>query len=132
MDYTKDIQRVLNPTRPRNYHLTFSRSERNQSDCLRVLKAGANVPVVFRRPPFPRVLWGYPVIDGDANDLRFLDHSPCIVGLKAKGKGARDDRTGFVLDTPLPQPGAVPRPKRSDAVEAPVVLPIDAAERRSV
>ena len=99
MDYTKDIRRVLNPARPPNYHLTFSRSERNESDCLRVLKAGSNVSVVFRRPPFPRLFWGYPVIDGDANDLRFLDPSPCIVGLRAKGKGAREDRTGFVLDT---------------------------------
>jgi hypothetical protein len=133
MDYTKDIRRVLNPARPRNYHLTFSRSERNESDCLHVLKAGGNVAVVFRRPPFPRLLWDYPVIDGDANDLRFLDRSPCIVGLKAKGKGARADRTGFVLDTgPHPQPDAVPRPKRSNAVEPPVVLATDAAEGRPV
>lgn len=133
MDYTKDIGRVLNPARPRNYHLTFSRSERNESDCLRVLKAGGNVAVVLRRPPFPRLLWGYPVIDGDASDLRFLDRSPCIVGLKAKGKGAREDRTGFVLDTePLPQPDAVPRSKSCDAVEPHVVLSIDSSERRSV
>jgi hypothetical protein len=101
MDYTKDVGRVLNPTRTHNYHLTFSRSERNESDCHRVLKAGKNVSVVFRQPPFPRQLWGYSVIDGDANDLRFLDTSPCIVGLRAKGKGARQDRTGFVLDTPV-------------------------------
>ncbi len=100
MDYTKDVRRVLSPERPRNYHLTFSRSECNESDCLRVLAAGGNVTVVFRKPPFPRTCWGYPVIDGDGNDLRFLDPSPCIVGLKAKGKGAREDRTGFVLDTP--------------------------------
>jgi hypothetical protein len=104
MDYTKDIRRMLNPARPRHYHLTFSRSERNESDCLRVLEAGGNVAVVFRSRPFPRLFWGYPVIDGDANDLRFLDRSPSIIGLRAKGKGARSDRTGFVLDTaPLPQ-----------------------------
>jgi hypothetical protein len=133
MDYTKDISRVLSQARPRNYHLTFSRSERNESNCLRVLKAGSNVSVVFRRPPFPCLFWGYPVIDGDANDLRFLDPSPCIVGLKAKGKGARGDRTGFVLNSePLPQPDAVPRAKGSDGVETPVVLSIDAAEWRPV
>jgi hypothetical protein len=106
MDYTKDVQRVLSPSRPGNYHLTFSRSERNESDCLRVLESGGNVTVVFRAPPFPPTFWGYPVIDGDQNDLRFLDPGPCIVGLKAKGKGARQDRTGFVLDSPLPWPGA--------------------------
>jgi hypothetical protein len=97
MDYTKDVRRLLNPARPRHYHLTFSRSERNESDCLRVLEAGGNVAVVFHKTPFPRSFWGYPVIDGDGNDLRFLDPSPCIVGLKAKGKGARQDRTGFVV-----------------------------------
>ncbi len=101
MDYTKDVVRVLNPKRPPNYHLTFSRSERNESECRRVLEAGGNVAVVFRRPPFPRTLWGYPVINGDRNDLRFLDPSPSIIGLKAKGKGAREDPTGFVLDDPL-------------------------------
>ena len=111
MDYTKDIRRVLNPEWPRNYHLTFSRSERNENECRRVLEAGGNVSVVFRKPPFPRTFWGYPVVDGDRNDLRFLDPSPCIVGLKAKGKGAREDSSGFVLDPPLPvQPDAVAPP----------------------
>jgi hypothetical protein len=97
MDYTKDISRILDPSRPRNYHLTFSRSEVNEADCRRALAAGHNVTVVFRKPPFPASFWGYPVIDGDRNDLRFLDTAPCIVGLKAKGAGARRDTTGFVL-----------------------------------
>ena len=30
-----------------NYHVTFSRSETNEADCLRVLEAGGNVAVVF-------------------------------------------------------------------------------------
>ena len=134
MDYTKDIRRLLNSARPRNYHLTFSRSERNESDCLRVLEAGGNVAVVFRRPPFPRSFWGYPVIDGDATDLRFLDRRPCVVGLRAKGKGAREDRTGFVLHTaPPPQPGFAARVKGIDALDnAPVAISKGTAERRSV
>jgi hypothetical protein len=107
MDYTKDVRRLLNLQRPANYHLTFSRSERNESECLQVLEAGHNVTVVFRKPPFPRAFWGYPVIDGDGSDVRFLDPSPCVVGLKAKGEGAREDRTGFVLDAAsLPQPAS--------------------------
>jgi hypothetical protein len=97
MDYTKDISRVLDPNRPANYHLTFSRSEANEEDCHRALAAGHNVTVVFRKPPFPATFWGYPVIDGDRNDLRFLDPAPSIVALKAKGAGARRDATGFVL-----------------------------------
>jgi hypothetical protein len=100
MDYTKDISRVLDPNRPPNYHLTFSRSEVNEADSRRALAAGHNVTVVFRRPPFPATFWGYPVIDGDRNDLRFRDPSPCVVALKAKGAGARRDTTGFVLDRP--------------------------------
>jgi hypothetical protein len=115
MDYTKDVLRVLNSARPRNYHLTFSRSERNEDDCLRVLAAGSNVAVVFRKPPFPSTFWGYPVIDGDANDFRFLDPHPCIVGLKAKGKGARQDRTGFVLDA-----ASLPQPERAQITYRPI------------
>jgi hypothetical protein len=97
MDYTKDISRVVDPSRPANYHLTFSRSEANEADCHRALAAGHNVTVVFRKPPFPATFRGYPVIDGDRNDLRFRDPSPCIVALRAKGAGARRDTTGFVL-----------------------------------
>src|SRR5579883_1616823 len=97
MDYTKDISRVLGPQRPANYHLTFSRSESNEADCLRALRAGFNVTVVFRRPPFPATFWGYPVVDGDRDDLPFLDPAPYVVGLKAKGVGGRREATGFVL-----------------------------------
>jgi hypothetical protein len=98
MDYTKHIDRVLDPHRPANYHLTFSRSEANEADCHRALAAGHNVTVIFRKPPFPATFWGYPVIDGDRNDLRFLDSAPCIIGLKAKGAGARRDASGFVIE----------------------------------
>jgi hypothetical protein len=42
----------------------------------------------------------YKVINGDANDLRFLDPQGVIVGLRAKGK-ARNDATGFVLDATI-------------------------------
>jgi Gene product 88 len=102
MDYTKDVTRMLDPARPKNYHLTFSRSERNEDDCRRVLAAGHNVTVVFRTPPFPDRFWGYQVIDGDEDDLRFLDPRPRVVALRARGTGAREDETGFVLDhTPL-------------------------------
>jgi hypothetical protein len=97
MDYTKDQSRVTHPGLPANYHLTFSRSETNEADCRRVLEAGGTVSVVFRRPPFPDSFWGYSVIDGDQDDLRFLDPSGVIVGLKAKGK-ARRDHSGFVVD----------------------------------
>jgi hypothetical protein len=34
---------------------------------------------------------GFPVIDGDVNDLRFLDPKGVVVGLKAKGDAKKDD-----------------------------------------
>lgn len=77
-----------------NYHLTFSRKENNWEDCLEALSHGINVAVVFEGKP-PEKYWGYDVINGDEDDLRFLDPSPVIVGLKAKGR-AKSDRTGFV------------------------------------
>jgi hypothetical protein len=30
-----------------------------------------------------------PVIDGDKTDLRFTDPTPCIVGLRAKGRATK-------------------------------------------
>ncbi len=99
-DYTKVVKRAVqaaqDPEWPKNYHMTFSRSEDNEEACQMALCRGANVAVVFRKE-LPKQLWGWPVFDGDQNDLRFLDPSPVIVGLKAKGR-ARKDTTGFVVD----------------------------------
>jgi hypothetical protein len=81
----------------RLHYLIFSRSERNEEDCRTVLQAGGNVAVVFRRAPFPATWLGFPVIDGDQNDLRFRDPPGVVVGLTAKGTAKRD-YTGFVVD----------------------------------
>jgi len=98
-DYTKIPGRVV----PDNYHLTFSRSEKNNEDCREELKRGVNVAVVFttgKGAPLPSTFWGYEVIDGDLTDVRFLDEGkgpgPYVVGLRAKGKG-RKDTSGFVI-----------------------------------
>ena len=80
---------------PSNYSLTFSRSETNEAQCLEVLNRGGNVAVVFRKE-LPTHWNGFPVINGDENDLRFLDPKGVVVGLKAKGK-AKSDTTGFVV-----------------------------------
>lgn len=95
LDYTKHVTRMLcfmSKAWPTNYYLTFSRSENNWSDCVDVMHCGGNVAVVFEE--LPEQYAGLPVIDGDEHDLRFLDPSPCIVGLSAKGR-ARTDITGF-------------------------------------
>lgn len=106
-DYTKVWERLLGkwgappPVMPRNYHLTFSRSEENDDAIERLLKErhDVNVAMVFEtRPkigsapaqPLPKVAFGRTVYDGDKHDLRFLDPPGVIVGLRAKGKLRRE------------------------------------------
>jgi hypothetical protein len=79
----------------RNYHLTFSLSEKNQSDAKELLRQGGNVAVVFW-PTVPKSSMGFRVIDGDRHDARFLDPKGVVVGLSAKGI-ASEDHSGFVV-----------------------------------
>lgn len=98
-DYTKHAPRMARWCEgklPTNYYLTFSRSERNDADCLRVLRAGGNVAVVFAEKTLPKTWNGYPVLNGDATDMRFTDPSGHVVGLYAKGTAVQDT-TGFVV-----------------------------------
>ena len=86
---------------PDNYHLTFSCKEDNENEALNALKAGHNVAVVFRTrkvDEFPATWNGYPVVNGDENDLRFLDPKNCVIGLTCKGNKAMTDNTGFVKE----------------------------------
>jgi hypothetical protein len=93
-DYTKIAIRLVSVLPP-NYHLTFSLSESNDAQAKAVLGHGKNVAVVFRTKVLPATFMGYPVVNGDETDLRFLDASNVIVGLYAKGK-AKKDTSGFV------------------------------------
>ena len=98
-DYTKSAERMtafVNGEMPSNYHLTFSRSETNGAIALAILRSGGNVAMVFRKW-IPSTYFGHDVIDGDETDLRFLDGSGKIIGLKEKGL-AKKDETGFVLE----------------------------------
>lgn len=102
-DYTKWPARLrpLVPAIP-NYSLTFSLAESNDAKAADALRAGLNVAAVFdtgkgHALPATFAIMGEsrPVIDGDLTDLRFLDPSGVIVGLRAKGRAKRD-RSGFV------------------------------------
>lgn len=110
-DYTKLAPRVRAFLRgrrdegdfPPNYHLTFSLSEKNAGDADALLADGAGVAVVFW-PRQPATYPGYPVVNGDKHDARFLDETCAVdsggyvVGLGAKGI-AREDLSGFVVKT---------------------------------
>jgi hypothetical protein len=99
-DYTKNYERAYRQM-PSNYHLTLSYSEANMeyADAVHkaVLDTGINMAVVFRNKNIiPTTFRGLPVVDGDKDDLRFLDPKGCVVALIAKGK-AKLDTTGFVI-----------------------------------
>jgi hypothetical protein len=98
-DYTKSFKRALAHAQgrfPSNYHLTFSRSEANEAQCIEILRAGGNVAVVFSGA-FPAIWNGFPVINGDAHDLRHLDPAGHVVALTPKGNKAKRDASGFVV-----------------------------------
>lgn len=98
-DYTKSFERMnkfITGTLPKNYHLTFSRSETNDNQVDLVLKSGGNVAVVFRNS-LPTNYKGYKVVDGDLTDLRFTDEKNVVVGLIEKGR-AKKDESGFVVE----------------------------------
>lgn len=101
LDYTKNPTRFDRPL-PRNYHLTFSRSESNERIALEMLARGHNVAVVFAGE-LPAEWHGFPVIDGDAHDLRFLDPRNCVIGLSPKGRKAKRDSSGFVVRDYAPE-----------------------------
>jgi hypothetical protein len=96
-DYTKIINRKAALVVP-NYHLTFSLADGNDKDALKALAMGLNVAAVIRckrKDIKPATFSGFPTVDGDKDDARFLDNKGSIVLLRAKGK-AQYDASGFV------------------------------------
>jgi hypothetical protein len=98
-DYTKIPNRKVENIK--NYHLTWSYSEadKSYSELYKVAeKRGMNIAVVFRDvKSIPKEFLGMEVVDGDKDDLRFLDGKNKVVALYAKGK-AKKDQSGFVVD----------------------------------
>lgn len=90
-DYTKLPKRKVPP----NYHLTVSYSGANAKYAEKALSTEHNIAVVFG-DGLPSSFAGRRVVDGDAHDLRFMDDSGVVVGLKAKG-AAKHDTSGFVV-----------------------------------
>jgi hypothetical protein len=106
-DYTKSASRAIAAAHgdwPSNYSLTYSKTEKDSWDgVFALLGQGVSVAVVARVPmpeginlcneDYDRV---GQTVDGDKDDLRFLDPKGSLVYLKAKGK-AKKDTSGFVV-----------------------------------
>lgn len=106
-DYTKNRTRAWGFATharglPKNYHLTYSRSEVDPESIIgALLDEGVNVAIVFANHPD---LYGperFLVVDGDLTDLRFLDPPGVVVALSPKGTAAKQDTTGFVVRLPV-------------------------------
>ena len=77
----------------------------NDAIAINLLKRGFNVAMVFDK--LPETYNGFKVINGDLDDLRFLDEKNVIVGLKYKkntGKGGGEKNalaysSGFAIRT---------------------------------
>ena len=105
-DYTKIPKMAYKKAKgllPENYHITLSYSEASLKYAHLIWKAhketGVNMAVVFRdKNTIPTEFMGSQIIDGDKDDLRFLDPAGHVVALYAKGKAKRDT-SGFVIDS---------------------------------
>lgn len=96
-DYTKSAQRAhMQP-----WDNTFSYSGYNWSACEMLLQSSkARVAMVFdtkRGKPLPTSYRGYTVIDGDKDDLRFLDPTGVIVGLRYKRVPGGNTNSPFIV-----------------------------------
>lgn len=95
-DYTKNHYMLFENSEP-NYDLTFSRHEDNHEIAMSLLADKvSNVAIVFAND-LPDMYNGFNVINGDIDDLRFLDDGPGnLVGLKYKIASSKHP-TDFVI-----------------------------------
>jgi hypothetical protein len=116
-DYTKCSERLGNV--PAKYHLTYSVNDGTTSqDWERVYRTGSSIAVVFDTVWNP---WGskfgylpatwtdpngkvWTVVDGDRQELRFLDPADVCVGLRLKaGEDRREDACESEFAQPVPK-----------------------------
>jgi hypothetical protein len=84
-DYTKVANRFKLLDKYSNYDLTYSFSGYNMLQSMELLENNkGRVAMVFEGKQLPISFMGYKVIDGDAYDMRHLDETGVIVGLKFK------------------------------------------------
>ena len=96
-DYTKILASLKNKNRPTNYHLTFSRSESNWSECLQAFKLGFNVAAVCDADisdselrEFLDLPGSVQIENGDDDDATFLRDELQLIRLTPKGSMKKD------------------------------------------
>ena len=102
-DYTKIIRRAyreLSGGYKTPWTTVFSRSERNEAECLEFLKSGGSVAIPFVVPKHetPAFHDGWKVVDGDEHDLLFLRPKNRIIGLSAKSALKTENDYGFAIE----------------------------------
>ena len=94
-DYTKVYSRIKLLEKYNNYDLTYSYNGYNWGACKKFLNMGGKVAVVFENQEMlPMAFAGYPVINGNDYDMRYLDPRQTIIGLKYHRVAANYDRRG--------------------------------------
>jgi hypothetical protein len=98
-DYTKVYKRIQLTKKYSNYDITFSYSGENKINTVAALAEGYRAAIVFDK--LPEQYLGYKVIDGDLYDMRYVDPSNVIVGLKYKKVRNKvlDSHRDFVIST---------------------------------
>ena len=107
-DYTKVYNRIKLMQQYPNYDLTLSYNGYNWDECEKFLNAGGKVAVVFFDEKLPKSYHGFPRVDGNTYDMRYLDPAKHIVGLhyhKTANDYYVDEKDGIrkfrVPDTPF-------------------------------
>lgn len=107
-DYTKVYNRIKLMQQYPNYDLTLSYNGYNWDECEKFLNAGGKVAVVFFDEKLPKSYHGFPIVDGNTYDMRYLDPAKHIVGLhyhKTANDYYVDEKDGIrkfrVPDTPF-------------------------------
>lgn len=100
--YTKNKRKAARWNALEGWYSTFSASERTGlADIRRIVDSGTNVAVpvaASKKDQLPDIWGGLRVVDGDANDRRYLDPQGVVVLLRAKvGLGNR----AAMKDTPV-------------------------------
>ncbi len=79
--YTKVYSRIKLIQQYANYDLTLSYNGYNWDECEKFLNEGGKVAVVFFDEKLPKSFHGFPIVDGNNYDMRYLDPAKHIVGL---------------------------------------------------